>query len=167
MSGRRGTNRGFRWCSLEARGMLTGGGSGGEPRRRRRDPKEEGVSCGAFLARVFGGVRERRARGTYRTWTWTRGQRGIAIPRRSRCRARSARAPVRRAVREGKERGGASASLRERGRGDRATDRERVRACGRAGAGRCGRLAGPAGSWVLGRLAWPARGFLFFFFFLK
>ena len=35
--------------------MLTGGSSGGEPRRRRRDPKEEGVSCGAFLARVFGG----------------------------------------------------------------------------------------------------------------
>ena len=55
MSGRRGTNRGFGWCSLDARGMLTGGSSGGEPRRRRRDPKEEGVSCGAFLAWVFGG----------------------------------------------------------------------------------------------------------------
>ena len=62
-----------------------------------------------------------------------------------------------------RKRWGQRVSERERGRGDRATDRERVRACGRAGAGRCGRLAGPAGSWVLGRLAWPARGFLFFF----
>jgi len=58
-----------------------------------------------------------------------------------------------------RKRWGQRVSERERGRGDRATDRERVRACGRAGAGRLGRrwaapgpLVGCARRW-LGRLA--------------
>ena len=142
-----------RGCS-PASGVAANRGSDGEMRSARAR------ATGGFELRVLGD-RERMPMGLYRARAWRRGRRGIAIPRRSRCRARSARAPVRRVVGEGLGIGRAPrVSGRGREESERATEGRGVRACaalGQAGSVAGGlRLsaAGPVGLGV-GSAGWP------------